>query len=565
MQTAPAFTANPAQTMLPLSLIAPGNNPRKHFDPAELDELVASIKEKGVFQPILVRPVEGGFQIVAGERRYRASLMAYGNEGEIPAVVKEMNDQEAEEAALIENTVRSDMSVTEEAVAAGRVLERHDGNRDEAAATLGWPLSKLTRRLALLNLTDMVMTALNERTILVGHAELLAALPKEMQVKPLENIIARNLTVQQVRDLLLKATTDFSKAIFDTTDCGSCHHNSSKQAELFSVSVEQGRCTNSECFKTKTAQKIASVRAEVEEEFPNVRLIEVGDPATYVTVVADGSLGVGEEQLTACKGCGNYGATVSAIPGEEGKVERGICFDSTCHQKKVATRIKSETRTQEGNAASATKTGNAPSSKGQTKAKGEKKATASSLSEKVKEYRRKSVWNVAAENELRLQPSKASSFLLDLLLTGQGSKVSSGKLSTLFNTRMGEDVYRVAGGGNPDKVHALVSEHKRELFTEAAVTAVSAVEVDRVKQLLSFLNADLGKHWTVTEEFLNLLTKSEIEAVCTDIGLAAAMPDFKKAIGGKRDEAIKAIMAFEFDFTGKVPSLLAYTDNTEKA
>lgn len=68
MQTAPAFTANPAQTMLPLSLIAPGNNPRKHFDPAELDELVASIKEKGVFQPILVRPVEGGFQIVAGSK-----------------------------------------------------------------------------------------------------------------------------------------------------------------------------------------------------------------------------------------------------------------------------------------------------------------------------------------------------------------------------------------------------------------------------------------------------------------------------------------------------------------
>jgi len=76
--------------------------------------------------------------------------------------------------------------------------------------------------------------------------------------------------------------------------------------------------------------------------------------------------------------------------------------------------------------------------------------------------------------------------------------------------------------------------------------------------LLAFLDTDLGQHWTVNSDFLMLLTKSEIEAVCTDIGLAAEMKDFKKVVGGKKDEAIKAIMASGFDFTGKVPSFLAY-------
>lgn len=559
MQTIAAeTTAN--LTILPLSLIAPGDNPRKYFDQSELDELTASVRVNGILQPILVRSVEGGYAIVAGERRYRAALQAFGEEGTIPAVVKEMTDAEADAAALIENTVRADMSVTEEAVAAGRILEKHDGNRDEAAATLGWPVSKLTRRLALLNLTEEVMSALNERTIMVGHAELLAAIPQDKQGKALETIITRNLTIQQVRDLLMKAATDFSKAIFDTNPCGSCHHNSTQQGELFSVAVEQGRCTNTDCFKQKTTNHLATIKAEIEEEYPNVRMIEVGDPTNYVPIAASGDLGVGEEQHTACKGCGNYGATVSAIPGEEGKVERGICFDASCHQKKVAARIKEEkAASEDGKAAPATSSTSTPTSKS-SKPKAEKKA-ASAVSEKIKDYRRKKVWDVAAQAELRQQPDKAASFMLDLLLTHDGSKMAEGELRTLFNARMGEEVYGrgLNSTGHVERVHTLTSEHKHQLFTESAASAVPNIDANRVKLLLSFLEADLGKHWKISEEFLNLLTKSEIEAVCTDIGLAATLPDFKKVIGGKKDEAIKAILAAEFDFTGKVPSLLAYS------
>lgn len=557
MQITAIETTN--MTMLPLSLIAAGTNPRKHFDQKELAELTASIKSNGVLQPILVRPVEGGYTIVAGERRFRAAMLAFGEEGLIPAVVKDMTDAEADRAALIENTQRADMSVTEEAVASVKLLEHNNGDKDETAASLGWPMSKLLRRLALNNLTEEVMNALNERTIVTGHAELLASIPQSKQGTALQNIITRKLTVQQVRDLLVKVSTEFSKAIFDTTtDCANCNHNSSKQATLFDTAVEAGRCTNSECFKAKTAEKINAVKVEVEEEFPNVRLIEVGDPATYVSIVADGGIGVGEEQFNACKGCANYGATISAIPGEEGNIERSICFDAACHQKKIAAQIRA------GKAASETEK-TAPAAKtaattGKSKAKTEKKATASSISERVKEYRRKTVWNTAASAELWKQQDKASSFMLDLLMTGTGGRVDNSKLQKLFNGRSGAEVYSHNSGtaGKVEHIHELDAEMKLQLFAEAAASAVHAIDEARLKRLLSFLGTDLGNHWTVSEEFFNLLTKSEIEAVCTDIGVSVFMPDFKKVIGGKRPDAIKAIITSGFDFTGKIPSLMAY-------
>lgn len=555
--------SSPEMKLIPLHLISAGNNPRKFFDNEELEELAASIRTNGVLQPILVRESGTGFVIVAGERRYRAALLVFGAEGSIPAVVREMTDEEADAAALIENSVRAEMSVTEEAVAAGRILAQNNGDRVEAAAILGWPVSKLNRRLALLNLTEDVMTALNERRILVGHAELLAAVPKEKQDKALNNILNKNLTVQQVKEQLAKVTTEFSKAIFATEACASCQHNSSQQANLFTESVGQGRCTNSDCFKGKTLEQIQKIKTELEEECPNVRLVEIGDPANYVTLVADGELGVGEEQLIACKGCGNFGATISTLPGEEGKIERGICFDAPCHKTKVVARIKAGKAATTASEAKTT----LPDQKNSTLPKKAKSTTAkaSTLSEKVKEYRRKKIWNMAAQNELRNQPSKATSFLLDLLLTGSGSKVNSSSLADVYTSCVGESEYRTGSKGNPEKAHALIQEHKRMIFTEAVTSAVPALDEERVKALLTFLETDLANHWAINDEFLNLLTKSEIEAVCADIGLTNEVADFKKIISGKKDDIVKAIMASGFDFAGKVPSIIKYAPDQKGA
>lgn len=560
MQTAAA--TQPSFAHIPLSQIITGNNPRRYFDQSEMAELAASVRAKGVIQPISVNVVaDGKYMIIAGERRFRAACAAELTT--IPAIINKVDEGEAEAMALVENIIRANMSPTEEAVAAGKVLAKNNNDRDETARELGWLVSKLNRRLALLNLVPEVMDALNERRILLGHAELLAAVPQDKQPKALQTIIAMDWSVQKVREQLLNLSTAFKDAIFDTAGCEACKYNSERQGTLFTESIETGRCTDGECYKTKTRQRIEAIRDEVIEEVQNVKIIEIGDATTYVTLTADGALGVGSEQHEACLACANYGATVSALPGEEGKVERSVCFDADCHRKKVAERVKTEKAAnqpiaskEKGQGASTTAATKATTSG--KKAGSEKKA--SELSERVKEYRRKQVWEPAAKKELASQLDKARAFVLDLFLTGDAGKADHLNLSKLFGKISGSEDYPVSARaeGYPEKPYSLDPDQQDKLFAAVAVSTVGSIEVKRLQKLLGFLEADLGKHWKIDQDFLSLLTKSEIEAVCKSVGLDTAVKDFSKVMTGKKDEAIQTILKADFQFEGAVPSLLNY-------
>lgn len=254
---------------LPLSLIQPGGNPRRFFSSAKHDELVASIRMRGLLQPLLVRPAPDGdtYLLVAGGRRYRAALEVYGAEGLIPVVIREMTDQEALEAAIDENDVREDASETEQADAALRVLAACQDDRAEAARRLGWSTFKLDRRLALAGLSSAVKAALDERRIKVGHAELLAAVPADKQDKALETILSSGIDVAKTRELLQRLTQNLAAATFDKTECASCGYNSARQRALFETHVEDGHCTNGACFALKVeAHEKARVAAVPEPD-----------------------------------------------------------------------------------------------------------------------------------------------------------------------------------------------------------------------------------------------------------------------------------------------------------
>lgn len=546
-----------AMTMIPLTLIERNpNNPRKHFNSSDMDELVRSVRTNGILQPILVRNTGDSYTIVAGERRFHAAMLVFGENGEIPAIVKEMNDEEADAAALIENTVRAEMSLSEEAVAAKKILDDAKGDRDEAAARLGWPLSKLNRRIALLNLIPDALTALTERDILVGHAELLAAIPQDKQPKALQTIITNKLTVQQVKDLLLKVSTDFKEAIFCTMACAGCQHNSSQQASLFVDSIAEGRCTDQECYESKTKDKIEAIRTELAEEVQTVKIIEIGDNG-FSKLSADGPMGVGEEQYEACKSCHNFGATVSNLPGEIGKVERSICLDSACQQLKVAARIKDEKEAAtSGQPAPEKKEKKAPAA-GSKKKDGEPKVAG--VSQRVKDYRRK-VWNTGAKKELAAQMEKARIFLLDLMLTGNGSKIKEGKLVEIFTKITGLEFSRGYSGEGCISTTSQVTDPTQleKLYTAAAVCAVEDIEEKRVVNLLNYLEVDLGKHWQIDEEFAGMLTKSELESVCVSVGLDSLITDFKKLLGGKKDVLVKAVVEAAPQVAGTTPDILKY-------
>lgn len=254
-----------AQRMVPLAQITPGNNPRRHFNPEKHVELVASLRLRGLLQPILLRPLEdgGAFELVAGGRRFRAALEAFGPDGEVPAIVRAMTDQEALEAAIDENDVREDASETEQADAALRALAACQNDRAEAARRLGWSTAKLDRRLALAGLSDAVKTALDERRIKVGHAELLAAVPADKQDKALETILSAGIDVAKTRELLQRMTQNLAAATFDKTECAGCGFNSARQRALFETHVDDGHCTNGACFALKVeAHEKARAAAE---------------------------------------------------------------------------------------------------------------------------------------------------------------------------------------------------------------------------------------------------------------------------------------------------------------
>jgi ParB family transcriptional regulator, chromosome partitioning protein len=195
-------------TTLPLEAVFPNpNQPRKYFDPEALSELAASIRERGVMEPIIVRPREGRYEIVAGERRYRASKLA--GLSEIPAVVREMTDEEAMADSLLENFQREDLTVMEKARAIKNLLEVMSS--EQCAKSLGCSTSTLKRYLDLLDLPPIIQDELSyppgkqqQHVVTEGHARVLRAMNHEYstQVRILEKIKADNLSVDETERLV---------------------------------------------------------------------------------------------------------------------------------------------------------------------------------------------------------------------------------------------------------------------------------------------------------------------------------------------------------------------------
>lgn len=170
------------------------DQPRRRFDPEKLDELVRTIHEKGVISPIIVRPEGQGYQLISGERRWRAAKIARMDR--IPAIIRDLSDREALELSLIENIQREDLTPLEEARAYQTLLELHDMTHEELAQRLGRDRSTITNALRLLKLEKAVQDALEEGITSAGHARALLSLPLEAQGPLLEEIVKKDLSVR---------------------------------------------------------------------------------------------------------------------------------------------------------------------------------------------------------------------------------------------------------------------------------------------------------------------------------------------------------------------------------
>jgi ParB family transcriptional regulator, chromosome partitioning protein len=202
--TTPALT-----NKLPINQLE-GNKkqPRTVFDDAALVELSKSIAEKGVLQPLLVRPKGKKYEIVAGERRWRAAKLA--GLMEVPVVIRELDDRETLEIALIENLQREDLNPLEEARAFQGLLDL-GSTQDQVAQALGKGRSTIANSLRLLLLSRDAQQALEEGIISAGHARAILALPKENHDKALEQIVSNDLNVRQAEALRFDNEAEVSR------------------------------------------------------------------------------------------------------------------------------------------------------------------------------------------------------------------------------------------------------------------------------------------------------------------------------------------------------------------
>ncbi len=176
------------------------NQPRKNFDETALQELADSIKQNGVLQPILVRKVGLKYQIVAGERRYQASKLAGLNE--IPAVVRDIDDKEVFQLALIENLQRSDLSPMEEAKGYRQLIDSQGLTQDGLAKILSKSRSAIANTLRLMDLPTVVQEMIEQGLLTAGHARAILAVPtEEGRVELAQKVIKDNLTVRQTENL----------------------------------------------------------------------------------------------------------------------------------------------------------------------------------------------------------------------------------------------------------------------------------------------------------------------------------------------------------------------------
>ncbi len=179
-------------------LVPSPHQPRKRMDEAAIAELAESIAEKGVLQPILVRPRGDGFEIVAGERRFRAAQRA--GLGSVPAVVRDLDDRETLEVAIVENLQREDLSAIEEARAFKQLMD-FGLNQEQVGRAVGRSRSAVANSLRLLTLPDEGLEALERGEISAGHARAVLAQPGEDRLWALDRIVARGLSVREAEAL----------------------------------------------------------------------------------------------------------------------------------------------------------------------------------------------------------------------------------------------------------------------------------------------------------------------------------------------------------------------------
>ncbi|TWO71564.1 PRTRC system ParB family protein [Caenimonas sedimenti] len=553
-------------------------NYRRRMNAEKMTSLRADIKARGLMYPVFLRrKPDGRHQLLVGNRRFKAFTAEFGIDAKIRSKIFVLTDEQALAMMMAENGEREDPSAIEEAEGAARMLGHCNGDRHEAAARLGWDRPKLNRRLALMNAIQAVRDAYLDSKIDLGHVEILAALRKEVQERVITVMLAQEkmATVEQLKQMAAQSLQNLDSAIFDKAECTNCQFNTAEQQALFTESFEGRRCTNKECFGKKTEGELEKRRLALVDTYQVVRIVRPGDNATVVPLRADGKRPVGPEQAAACRSCGDFGAFVSALPDAFGTEFKDMCFNVTCNDAKVeahrAAQKAAEQPPDQGAAgASQAHAGGAQTEPDDDEAQNNPKptrstptrsASANSIRGAIKEYREQ-VWRVVFERMAVKLPVEKNRALLIAVIAHRATSLDGSKAMGQVNKALGTDVPLV-GTKTEKLMRALLKFDKEQLgkaFQVLPAHVRSDMPIEDIVGLLKGLDVQIEQFWKLNETFLDVLTKSEIDAVCQEIGLAkAAGKTYGSLRNGSKKEYVAAMLKVEgFNYTGAVPKMIRW-------
>lgn len=538
--------------MIPVDRIdvIPGHNPRTFFDPVEQGELEGSIRELGVIQPVVVRPAGDRYELVVGERRLRATRQV--GLATIPAYVRDLDDEQAQAMAAAENISRAAMSAVEEAQAARRYLAQSGGSREAARTALGWSQKRMESRLALLNAAPRVQDALTRGLIRIGHAELLATLPEDIQNGSLDTLIQEQVSVSALRERIDNMALYLHTAVFDTEGCKGCPHNSTEQSSLFEESIGAGRCTNRTCWNEKEAAHIAVLKDGLRETFPAVRTDQECVPGTFRPILEKE---LGAEQIAGCKGCAHYGAIIDTRPGRIGTVTENICFETGCYRAKMEAFLGVPEPTAKSGEA---KGGKAKPAKAAKKDTDKTRATPAKVAEKLHTIRQQAARTLFAENPRMRRIAAAVAIVSEL---GTFTAVDEPHLRKCLNKREVHARIRYLETLGDDALRSL---------TDAAILVLLDARIGKpdyrdeasTAAWLDMNEVQWTRHFQLDRGFLEVLTKSGIESLLVEAGFDTWLNArdgkgaFRKMMGQSREACIDAVLKAGFDFSNFAPAML---------
>lgn len=253
-----------------LKKIIPGiYQPRHKFDSQELENLAISIKESGVIQPIILRQKEGEqkFEIIAGERRFRASQLA--GLSKIPSIIKKISNRQALEIAIVENIQRNDLLLTEEAEAYQRLIKEFSYTQEDMAKKLGKSRSHITNLLRILSLPKMVLDLVDDKKLSMGHAR---AIIGAKNVENLANsIISKSYTVRDVEELMRNQKQQKNQ---DSIKKSNKKPSSNQRTELSQIKELEQKITKSSGLKVKIFYDAQQKKGEIRLQFKEIKSLE---------------------------------------------------------------------------------------------------------------------------------------------------------------------------------------------------------------------------------------------------------------------------------------------------